>query len=562
MAEFYLSDPTGRAFTGNASDIMGDFCCISHDCPKCGELASKGRTLAWLSGECGKKGAAKFPCPKCGTFLEFPKEAFRPAAMEELQRHFQPNALLRAMTAEEVLDPHWPALVVRANGIGVADDAVEGTVVRATINLQDGAAAEAVPATSEGALSPLDEILALAERMEVDTPGEMPPQPVTEEPFDPETSLDDIPPPPEEPAALLDDAGPTEALDFTSELEAPLYTGTRVSDLDDTESAGAMLDEPDASEANEADSMPDEANLDMGGGLDFGTFDVPAPEPAPTEAAEVADALDLDFESSLDLDGESPMEEPAEAAEVADALDLDFETSLEVEDEPPREEPGLAVEPLVLDDSPASFTLADELDDAFVEPKGLDEAVAGTAATVAPLDRAFEEETLPEESADLVELDYEVATAETDVLDLNEGGVIDLDFEEPRPTPEPPPMPGVAATAAPAPAWSGSGPCPRCGQRDPKQGALRLRCPHCESLFFVKGGQLSQEANTPAACPACRAEFMVPVSIWCDTCHRTAKPFRLIEEELKAANAGVVPRRPGEAAAMGGGKRGLFGRKK
>lgn len=115
MPEYFFCDTAGEPFDGQAGDNLGNFCAVAHDCPHCGQPASRGRTLAWLALECHAKGKAVFPCMSCGQEIEFPAHLFVPECLAKVATHFQPNALLRAMTPEEVLAANWGERLFQTN---------------------------------------------------------------------------------------------------------------------------------------------------------------------------------------------------------------------------------------------------------------------------------------------------------------------------------------------------------------------------------------------------------------------------------------------------------------
>ena len=209
MPKFYLCDTMGKPSTGAPSEIMGDFSAIGHDCPKCGGVASKGRTLAWLATEAGAGGEATFPCMSCGVQLVFPRDAFRPEMLEALGKHFQPNALLRATTPEEVLQPNWGALLYRANGADLPDSALEGDVVSST--------------AGEAVVEPPAESAAVEEIEMPDDAGAL--EEVAGAVESPGLDLEELGGGLEEETPKSEESAPIpEPFSLEDELEAPLYT--------------------------------------------------------------------------------------------------------------------------------------------------------------------------------------------------------------------------------------------------------------------------------------------------------------------------------------------------
>lgn len=134
MLKYFFCDTSGEPFGGAPDENLGNFCAVAHDCPHCGQLASRGRTLAWLALECHTKGKAVFPCMSCGGEIEFPARLFVPECLTNVAAHFQPNALLRALTPDEVLANDWGEQLFAAN----ADRGVSGPIEKQESALELG----------------------------------------------------------------------------------------------------------------------------------------------------------------------------------------------------------------------------------------------------------------------------------------------------------------------------------------------------------------------------------------------------------------------------------------
>ncbi len=122
MIKFYLSDMDGKLFQGTSSDPIRNFHAINHDCPLCGQKASRGRSLVWIASECIQHGKAVFPCQSCGELLNTPSAIFVKGSLESLnQRPYAMIEVMREMSQQELLVQNWGQVLFAENKGGPID---------------------------------------------------------------------------------------------------------------------------------------------------------------------------------------------------------------------------------------------------------------------------------------------------------------------------------------------------------------------------------------------------------------------------------------------------------
>lgn len=117
--ESFLSTMSGEPFQGTEDDPVGDFFGITHNCPFCGNTASKDRSLVWIAGECIASEKVVFPCNSCGEYITVPSTIFPRETLEKLRDSdlydLDLDVAIGRMSPRELLVPNWGEVILVAN---------------------------------------------------------------------------------------------------------------------------------------------------------------------------------------------------------------------------------------------------------------------------------------------------------------------------------------------------------------------------------------------------------------------------------------------------------------